>query len=251
MSLNVDIKLDINKLGEQFGGWFLSLFEKNPQIQLWLAENTIKTAKKYQEICEQQNINRADAERIATKIQLVWLETASTEDDENIQDLLARILAEGTKDSDNISVRTLKVINGLTNYELVSFKSILRYASNNKYIYIGKAMNEEILSLLGIQYNTILLLSEAGLLSNQHAVRPGEIMNICGYDFRVSKKLNHHGPKLVFEPKVLGLTTPGLEIARALTSQINTISIDDEYFNYLIEYYSSFFGYVVELNETK
>ncbi len=84
------------------------------QIAFWRWKNIVRIFKKFQKICEENNLH---PQKVAPKFLIPFFEGASQEEDESIQEIWAKILAEETIKPGTISVRTLNTLKELSKVE--------------------------------------------------------------------------------------------------------------------------------------
>lgn len=127
------------------------------QLAFWRWRNLIRISKKAIKLCQKNNLN---PQKIAPGFLVPFIEDASQEDDETLQDIWAKILAQESNTPGSISKRTLNVLKNVSKDEALTLNDLIIDSflanDNNYYCYRYD----------GINLANIIKLSDAGLLTS-------------------------------------------------------------------------------------
>ncbi|MBR3248742.1 DUF2806 domain-containing protein [Candidatus Saccharibacteria bacterium] len=91
------------------------------QIGFWRWNNLVRTAEKFKKKCEEHKL---DAESVAPKFLVPFLEGASLEDDGDLQDMWASLLLSEVESSGSVAPRTLNALKHMSKEEALTFQSM-------------------------------------------------------------------------------------------------------------------------------
>lgn len=92
------------------------------QIGFWRWKNLAKMNNKFQEECIKRNL---DPKKVAPKFLIPFLEAASLDEDEDIQKIWARLLADECEKEGSVSLRTIGVLKNMCKGEALLFEKIV------------------------------------------------------------------------------------------------------------------------------
>lgn len=155
--------------------------------------------------------------------------------DEDIQELLAKILAGEVKQPATYSKRTLEVIRNLSKEELTSFLKFAPYASSKGMIFVGDGGRSTFFDKFGLNFEEYLDLCDAGLMNNTTTLAmhfyQDEDIYIGPADACVRVSVSQG--KDVGIP-IVPLTIAGAQIARLLKKGLNIPQNMNAYVNDLV-----------------
>lgn len=148
-----------------------------------------------------------------------------------IQEIWAKILAGEISNPGNISIRTLEVISNISPKEAELFQKACSFATSNSLIW--KLGEELALDKLGLNYNSLLRLRDAGLVHDNDALLRVLIFvkQIDGFPFDIGHKFYKIKNLRKPESKDLRLdqiafTTAGKELCKFINAPLNSDYID-------------------------
>ena len=70
------------------------------RVKAWRMNNLIRVSEKFDRICDERGLNRYDLQSLSIDVGLPMLERASYEDDEELQEMWAKLMVSATSDTD-------------------------------------------------------------------------------------------------------------------------------------------------------
>jgi len=140
---------------------------------------------------------------------------------EEIQELLAKILAKEVTNPDSYSLRTLEIIRNLNRDELEEFKKFIALSSINGYFHINGA-NREPLAKYGLNFGVFVHLADIGLFNPSENLsieleiktsRPS-IFNVAATNFLITSEVDKK-----FNLGILKFTEAGMQIFDLLKNE--------------------------------
>lgn len=168
MKLSVEKReLEINEEDYQFleriSGSDFVRFIGGDQVSYWRWRNLVRLAEKVRQLCAKKHLN---PKQVAPKFLLNFFEGASNEDDENLQELWAKILAGEMEHPKSFSLRTLDTLKNMSTDEALLFQELSQYFlfGNNLWFIFN---DDVLLSRYGINYPKLMKLEDTGLIGLQ------------------------------------------------------------------------------------
>ncbi len=131
------------------------------QFGYWRQLNLMRIAKKFKEKCKKRDI---DPRQVSPKFLAQFIEAASFDDEEDIQEIWADILAKESQEPGSVSLRTISSLKALSKDEANTFRSLysnaLQFKDGNLAIYNDRRGDKNSIS-------DIIKLVDCGLLVSE------------------------------------------------------------------------------------
>lgn len=143
------------------------------QFGYWRQLNLIRISKKFKEKCEKRRIN---PKQVSPKFLAQFIDTASLDEEENIQEIWADILAKESQEPGSISLRTISSLKALSKDEADIFQSlynnVLQFNDDNLAIYNDRREEKSSISDIIKLVDCGLLVSESTSITMNVTIPP-------------------------------------------------------------------------------
>lgn len=154
---------------------------------------------------------------------------------EDVQEILARILATEIKTPSSYSKRVLDVIKNISREELVVFQKFASYASEEGYIFIGSNGRSSFFKRFGLSFQEYIDLCDAGLINNSSSLgvtyEGEDILHIKSAKTQLNVSVE--AGKMVNVP-IIPLTIAGTQIANIMLQDSTPPDNIDKYVQEII-----------------
>lgn len=153
---------------QTLGRWANTALSNSEFIMEWRIKNIIDTSKKFEKICEKNNITQNVRDELSIKFGVNWIKGASDEDNSTIQDLWAGVLAREMLNKNSISIRTLNFIKSISEDEKILFDTVRPFVVSSNHILLP-CDGEDLINQnnFAFSYLNYLELMQLGLISQQ------------------------------------------------------------------------------------
>lgn len=130
-------------------------------LKYWRWNNLVKIAEKFRRTCEQKGF---EPQAVSPKFLSHFFESSSLEEEEDMQNLWAKLLVSESESRGSVSLRTLQILKFMTAQDAKIFQNLLQYVvrmvDDNAYIYNDTKYHEK----FGILYSDLLKMEDLGLI---------------------------------------------------------------------------------------
>ena len=186
--------------------------------------NLIQLSKKLEILFKKEGIN---PKKINPKFLARFIDAASYEEDEDLQEMWANLLISESNDPDSNSLRTIEVLKNLSKKEATKFRSICEDAMlvSNKVVIFNNQGNSRTLDDILIMADCGLLISENIMVESTTKIPKNSTALPClSIDKSLAIKATNEAPnEASFKMSILSMTEAGKDIFKAnIAKEIDT-----------------------------
>ena len=178
--------------------------------------NLMRISKIFEKKCKEGGFS---PQKIAPKFLARFIDAASYEEDENLQEMWANLLISESNDPNSNSLRTIEVLKNLSKEEATKFRSICKDAMlvNDKVVIFNNQGNSRTLDDILIMADCGLLISENIMVESTTKIPKNSAALPClSIDKSLAIKATNETPnEASFKMSILSLTEAGKDIFKA------------------------------------
>lgn len=130
-------------------------------VAVWRWKNAKKIIEKARKFSE---VHKISLKTIPSKFLVEFLESASLEEEESVQDIWAKILASEGREPNSFSIRTIGALKLMNKNDAETFSSLFRYLINYKNeVFLPN--NDNLFKKYSLNFDKIIQLEELGLIN--------------------------------------------------------------------------------------
>lgn len=109
-------------MAQTLGRWCSTFLSNTPYVMEWRFNNLVKVSNKFDHLCNAQGIPKDRRNEVSKKFGVLWLDGASLEEDDLIQELWAKILAEEAKVPESQSINMINILKNMRASDAKAFQ---------------------------------------------------------------------------------------------------------------------------------
>ena len=109
-------------MAQTLGRWCSTFLSNTPYVMEWRFNNLVNISNKFDHLCNAQGIPKDRRNEVSKKFGVLWLDGASLEEDDLIQELWAKILAEEAKIPESQSINMINILKNMRKNDAEAFQ---------------------------------------------------------------------------------------------------------------------------------